>query len=233
MTDRNDHYVPTNIRNVGPPKTVEIGQPGTPHCRRVPIAMADADEFNRQTPMWWWARVDQREKATAITDDGLLETTSEHWSHFTGHRVQVDVELHTWNSRDVNDWKGRDEIRPEGEWRLYFDRTQVFSGRAADPVAALRRIADLIPKLLEFHHIKEWTPEGLEEIVGRQIYYQNTPAVITWQSIAHEGRIGIEAAEGHQFPPPPYVLEEEGMMHDDDKSVVTTIFDPAIWWWRK
>lgn len=233
MTDRNDHYVPTNIRNVGQPMTVEIGQPGTSHCRRVPLVMADADEFNRQTPTWWWARVDQHEKATAVTDDGRLETTSEHWSHFTGHRVQIGVELQTWNSREVNDWKGRDEIRAEGEWNLYFDGVRVFSGRAADPVAALRKIADLIPKLLEFHHVKEWTEEGLQALIGRKIYYQNTPAVISWQSIGNEGRIGVEAAEGHEFPPPPYVLEEEGMVHDDDRSVVTTIFDPAIWWWRK
>lgn len=233
--DRNDHYVPEGLSS-SDGIVVEIGRGqwtgeeyGPP---RLAIAkLGDADELNRDK-RWWWARIDQDADPVGVTEDGRPIEATEHWSHFEGHFVHVDVELHTFNEREVNDWKGRDEVRKGGTWRLRLNRLPVFSGDFLDPLEALLKIRQVIQKLVHAHHpaFHHWTQSEIDALEGRKVFFRDQPAVIVRQLISSEGRIVLEPDGIERFRPPPWA--EAG---DDyyDREVVTTILDESIWWWRK
>lgn len=215
--DRNDHYVPDGIYLEGQPHLVEVGR----RNRRAWIreAHGKADELNRDDT-WRWADV---------SGDGT------HWSHFTGHQVQVDVELHTENEHEVNDWKGRDEIRPSGTCTIALNRQPCWEGYiGGDVMAALRRIQEVLPKLLG-HSAIDWrlaTPAA-EQLAGRRVYYERTPAVVSSTSLLSQGCVILKPAGADRFPPSSYDADEP---ENDDPyerdQLKVDILSDRIWWWR-
>lgn len=212
--DRNDNYVPTDLYLSGPPHLTEVnGEP-------VQVALGKADELNRDQRDWWWADV---------SGDGT------HWSRFNGHRVQVDVELHTENRREVNDWKGRDEIRAEGTWTISLARQQCWDGCVGtDFLSAFSRIPQLINQLLE-HAAIDWTStvSAESQLVGRRIYYDRTPAYISSASVLHQGCVMIRPVGMNLFPLDVCDMDrpEEADASERDELKVSLLGD-KIWWWR-
>lgn len=207
-------------------------------ARLARIELADPDEYNSNAGHWWWADVSQEPFA-----DG-----QPHWSHFRGHRVQVDVELHTSNGRDVHEWKGHDEIRAGGQWSISLNRQRVdgdYMG-GTDVPRVLRRIADKVEKLTsDSGHfgldLLSSTPFA-EQLVGRRIYYDRTPAVITG-TVLNQGCIIVKPVGVAAFPRGVYDLDSEpdGTGHDEQdlydegeaRSHKVRLDDQRIWWWRK
>jgi len=217
------------------------GWSGLPRpARTARLAMAMPDELNRDQNHWWWAD---------LSADG--EDAGTHWSVFRGHRVQVDVELHTSNRREVNDWKGRDEIRAGGEWSIKLNRQQVYDGYIGlDVPATLRKIADKVEALIGDNtgggcpgfDLADPTPFE-EQLTGRRVYYRDTPAVVSSASVLHQGCVMLKPVGGFSaFPRQGYDLDREpdGTGHGEQDSydefeareVKVEIDSPHIWWWR-
>jgi hypothetical protein len=227
--DRNKGYIPTPPREDGgyfERGEAEVnsfrrwpdGTPAPPQMARVVTALAD--EYNRDHHgLWQWAQVGE-----AGDPDG------EHWSRFSGYMLQVDVELHTGNRREVNDWKGRDEIRPAGHWVLFFNRRQVCSGGvAADPFDTLLAIREKARSLLSTQ--VDWTDP--EAIIGRKVWYVRQPAVIA-SLVLEQGCMMLRPVDGsvlysnHEVPKG----EDDGWSDPEAGEAKVEIDSPHVWWWR-
>lgn len=223
--DRNSNYVPERLLASGRPQYAEIGfrraidsAEETPIMGRVAHGLAD--ELNRERH-WQWADV---------SGDGS------HWARFEGHRIQIDVQFHTENRREVNDWKGRDEIRAEGTWTLALNRQQCWEGFIhSDPLAVLRQIPDVIDKLIN-HAAINWfdsTPAA-EQLQGRRIYYDRTPAVVESTSVLDQGAVMVKPVGIPFFPPAAYELDEEhGGDEFERRTCKVDLLSPHVWWWRE
>lgn len=205
-----------NFRNVEE-LVAEVGQPKT-----VRVELAGADELNGgEAGSRFWA--DMSGDAT-------------HWSQFGGHLMQVDVELHTYNERDVNHWKGRDEIRAAGEWKLLLNRQPIADGYFGEDVgAALRQVDRWIIELASHpaldHRIA--TPYK-EQLVGRKVWYERTPAVVSM--LTGDGCVMLRVVGAEYFPPTVWEVEqaaESGIEPELDDEVKVELTSEKIWWWRK
>lgn len=184
-----------------------------------PVAMGLPDEYNR-TGHWWWAQV----------DPGNAED-AEHWSHFLGHQVLVDVEMRTFNERHVHDWKGYDEIRAAGYWKIFFNREAVWGDYCRDDILdTLDRIRQITKQLLHMSGPIDWRkPPYADQIVGRKLWYERTPAVVKYW-FGDQGCIVLEPEGVDEFPAPAWARPDEGW--DDRDNVKVHLTDDKIWWWR-
>lgn len=184
------------------------------------IAHASADEQNRDHGTWWWVDV---------SGDGT------HWSHFRGHRVQVDVALHTSNRREVNEWKGRDEIRAEGTWTLALNRQQIWEGNFGSDVFYALRELDRVTRALLDHVAIDWYDQKpvAEQLGGRRVYFDRCPAVVSYVSTLHQGCVGLKPVGVDRFPPSLYELDrnEDADPYERDE-IKVDLLDPHIHWWR-
>lgn len=203
--------------------------------RRARLAMAHADEHNRDQGHWWWADMSGEPFA-----DGRP-----HWSAFRGHRTQVDITLTTANRREVNTWKGRDEIRGGGEWKLLLNRQPVYGGHfGTDVFYALRQIEEKLRTLTGdmAPGLNHTDPRPYaEQLLGRRIYYDRTPAVIVG-TVLSQGCVVVKPVGLAAFPRPVHDLDAEpdGTGHGEQdlyeeaehREVKVEIDSPLIWWWR-
>lgn len=233
--DRNDGYIPDwpkYLSQPGQPSFMSIlGNPWQPdaNIREIPVAHGLADELNREPSWWLWAQV----------DNGLTSEGPEHWSHFTGHRVRVGLDLRTWNERDVHDWKGYDDVRGRGYWQLYFNEQPVYEGYCGasgisyvspvDVLRCLHRIPQVASQLLELP--VDWTAEShAEQFAGRRVIYDGTDAVITrW--IPDQGAVVLRPENDAKFPPPPWA--EPDYPDDERDTVKDDVLTGRIWWWPR
>lgn len=219
MADRTNGYVPDRLFTDGTPHVVEVAPPrdGTPVFGRETIGAPD--EYNRDGH-WRWADV---------SGDGS------HWSHFRGHQVQIDIAFHTANRREVNDWKGRDEIRAEGTWTLALARQQCWEGYIRqDPLDQLLDIRSIARQLLN-HSAIDWrlpTPAA-EQLAGRRVYYDRTPAVVSSTSVLNQGCVMLRPVGVDRFPLSVHALDDE---RDDDPyerdEIKVELLSHHVWWWR-
>ncbi|MGA4875839.1 hypothetical protein [Streptomyces lydicamycinicus] len=216
--DRTDNYVPDGLYLTGRTRLVEIAPPrdGQPVLARETIG--HADELNREDT-WRWADV---------SGNGT------HWSHFRGHHVQIDIELHTENRREANAWKGRDEIRAEGTWTLALARQQVWEGPIrGNPLDQLLEIRRITEQLLG-HEAIDWndaTP-ATKQLRGRRVYYQRVPAVVTSTSVLDQGCVMLKPVAVAEFPPHVSCVDREEDDHWDRDEVKVELLSSDIWWWR-
>lgn len=186
------------------------------------VAHGQADELNRDHGTWWWADV---------SGDGT------HWSQFRGHRIQIDVTYSTWNEREVNDWKGRDEIRPSGEWQLALNRQPICDGyiHSIDPLWTLRHIEDTARHLMEHEAINWFDARPVaEQLAGRRVYYDRTPAFVSYVSTLHQGCVGLKPAGVDVFPVSVAALDDnEDEDHYERDEIKVELLSPHVWWWRR
>lgn len=219
MTDRNNGYVPDGLLVGGKPHFVEIApmRGGVRVLGRETIGAPDGDNRDHH---WRWADV---------SGDGS------HWSRFDGHHVQVDIELHTANRREVNAWKGRDEIRAEGTWTLALARQQCWEGYLRrDPLDQLIDIRSIAMRMLN-HDAIDWRSEvtAADQLMGRRVYYDRTPAVVSSVSVLDQGCVMLKPVGFDVFPP-----SVHGLDHDDEDDpfergeVKVELLYERVWWWR-
>lgn len=217
--DRNDHYVPDRLYLDGKPNYVEISPPSPEQPAQLARETIGApDEYNRDTH-WRWADV---------SGDGT------HWSLFAGHQVQIDIEFHTANRREVNDWKGRDEIRAEGLWTLSLARQQVWEGfLRANPLDQLLEIRRIAQGLID-HDAIDWrsgVPVDVQ-LLGRRVYYRDTPAVISSVSTLSQGCVILKPVGADDFPAPAWELDKDDGYDDERDEAKVDLLYPHVWWWR-
>lgn len=224
-TDRNDGYVPETPHYTTELRPSFYALVGNPYQDRhlteiVPVALALPDELNRDSARWWWAQI----------DPGGPED-KEHWSHFRGHQIRVGVELRTWNERDVNDWKGRDEIIPAGYWLLTFNDEVVYGGHVgAEPLDTLLTIRRTAQRLLNLGGIDWRSGDYRQQIEGAHVYYKDTPAVL-YHWMPEQGCVMVRCVDG-TFPPHAYDIEHNYSADSATEEKIDLLSD-RLWWWRK
>ncbi|WP_030917258.1 hypothetical protein [Streptomyces sp. NRRL B-24720] len=218
MKDRTDGYVPDGLYLQGRPHLVEIAPPRDGQYVTARETLGLADELNREDH-WRWADV---------SGNGT------HWSHFEGHHVQIDIGFHTENRREVNQWKGRDEIRAEGTWTLALARQQVWEGcirrNPLDELIEIRRIA----QRLIYHEAIDWRSSKpvAEQLLGRRVYYQRVPAVVSGTSVLSQGCVMLKPVGVDLFLPHVSCLANDEEDHWNRDEVKVELLSPDVWWWR-
>lgn len=218
MSDRTNGYIPDRLFTGGTPHVVEIAPPRNGHLVLGRETIGAPDRDNRDDH-WRWADV---------SGDGS------HWSQFCGHQVQIDITFHTVNRREVNDWKGLDEIRAEGTWTLALARQQCWEGWLRnDPLDQLLDI-HRIASLMLHHSAIDWRSQkpAAEQLAGRRIYYDRTPAVVSSTCVLDQGCVMLRPVGVDYFPPSAHAMDGE----DDDPyergEIKVELLCERVWWWR-
>lgn len=158
-----------------------------------------------------------------------------HTEAFSGHRIQVKIELETYNYLKESELSG-DEVRKGGEGRIYLNGEQVTSFFFREIDYALLEARKQLDTIME-HPLQLWDADERKKIVGRKVYYQNVPAVVKYLML-DQGCVFLLPEQGHRFPIVAHEIEtakERGHAPDaeDRDSVKIEITSPLIWWWRK
>lgn len=223
--DRTRGYVPDGLNATTAASIGEIGRIRDPRnglhkSTYAPVKLALADALNRGPRKWFWADV---------SGDGS------HWARFNGHHIQVDLRFSTENRREVSGWKGRDEIRGEGQWTLALNRQQCWEGQiGSDPMHTLLQIPRILEQLLN-HDAVDWTSgiPASKQLVGRRVYYERTAAWVS-RALLEQGCVLLQPAGPEAFPAPIWAMDDPDRMPGDERDEVkTTLLDPKIWWWRQ
>lgn len=147
---------------------------------------------------------------------------------FDGHRVMWRLEYVPETYLKESELSG-DEWRQGGQAKIYRNDVCVLNEFCRRAERAIFIFAEKLPYLQDFG--------GWDDIVvGRKMYYMETPAVI--ERVLEDGEI-IVAIEDQtkEFPLWGYQqedLKEDGYIDRDwSKKSRVHILDPRIWWWRK
>jgi hypothetical protein len=219
MVDRTNGFIPDRLFTDGVPHIVEIAPPRDDVRVIGRETIGAPDEYNRDA---YWRWVD-------VSGNGT------HWSHFRGHQVQIDIEFHTANRREVNDWKGRDEIRAEGTWTLALARQQCWEGfLRQDPLNQLLDIHRIATQMLN-HSAIDWRLEtrAADQLMGRRVYYDRTPAVVSSTCVLGQGCVMLRPVGVDRFPPSVHALDDEdGDDPFERDEIKVELLCERVWWWR-
>jgi hypothetical protein len=159
--------------------------------------------------------------------DGRIE-------EFDGHRIQVKIELETYNYLKESELSG-DEIRKGGEGKIYLNGEPTDSWFFRDIEHALDGAKHRLATIMD-HPLRLWDKTERAKVVGRKVYYQNTPAVVR-HFFADQGCVVLAPADGYSFPVPAYAIEDAresgGTAEREEDTAKIEITSPEIWWWRK
>lgn len=141
---------------------------------------------------------------------------------FDGHRVLWGFSYEPETYLKESEISG-DEWRQGGTIRYFRNKVQVFEVFCRTPENAIPRLQTTLWKLQEI----DW--DSL--VVGRKLYWRDTPAVIEYV-IMEQGCIVVKPDGVEKFPDHIWD-DEEWMKLEDPKSVKIELIDPHIWWFRK
>ncbi len=182
-----------------------------------------------------------------ITKDGDTE-------RFSGHRLMHEITFEDQNYLKESYYSG-DEVRKSGTCTIKINGhvCEVFNYR--DVTYALQQVQAKLTRIHDFGACQLWNPEDRQKLVGRKIYWYNTPAVIT-SFMEDQACVMLKIdesvkpdAEGRRcFPESPCqqndkaealaqerkYYENEDRMFDESgfEEIKDTIFSKNIWWWR-
>lgn len=154
---------------------------------------------------------------------------ADYYEAFDGHRVLTDVKLHTYNYLKSSYYSGS-EIRKGGTAEILMNGRVVYSFFFREVENACIEAYNTISKIFE-HPLRVWAKD--EEIVGRKVYYDRTPAIIT-NFDGEEGTVTLKAEEGHAFPIPVWWNNEwDGEYTASDRETVRVDYIRSeVWWFR-
>jgi len=176
---------------------------------------------NKRYPLIYGEHPHSRSDNRHYVEMGDDEPTS-----FSGHRILIGVNLDSHNYLKESYLSG-DDVRKGGTGQILADGDVVFEFFFRDVQWALRHAADLIEKLSDGS--ADWLiKERREALVGRKIFYRETPAVIE-SLIVDQGCIIIRTEDGKPFPAPVYNRDE----YEGEETIKDEVISPHIWWWRE
>jgi hypothetical protein len=147
---------------------------------------------------------------------------------FDGHRILIGVNIECSNYLKDSNYSGR-EVRKGGSATITADGVVVWEFFFRDPQWALLKAHQLVGELSE--HSSGWLMKReRDRLVGRKIFYDRTPAIIT-SLIEDQGCMMIQPDGVDRFPPPVYAKSENDDYEDPDRLKVA-VTDPKIWWFR-
>lgn len=144
---------------------------------------------------------------------------------FNGHRVLERIEVSSSNYLKTSYLSG-DEVRRWARAEIFFNDLLVYSLTHRTVDALLARVnGGLLDQLREFP-VSLGSAAEREAMVGRPIYYRDTPAHIT-RVVWDQGAVIVEPEDGHRFPPSPFLDDDE--RDDWDKP---DLLSRNIYWFR-
>jgi hypothetical protein len=151
---------------------------------------------------------------------------------FKGHKEQISVEIDTWNNLIRSDLLG-DEVKKAATCTIYIDGRigRIIEGTDIQDLLmkADRAIDEL--KVMPFSIARDQF-----NLVGKEIYYDNQPAII--YNIDEENNcIHIIPDTNYlsNFHPPAYALEDDEVdewIANFGQGMLIRDYDDKIWWWR-
>ena len=153
-----------------------------------------------------------------------------HVEEFDGHRILIDVSIKCNNYMKESHYSG-DQIRKGGSCVISADGIAVFEFFFRDPQWALLRAHRLIEELGE--HSSHWLSKSARnELVGRKVYYDRTPAIVK-RLVEDQGCVILEPDGVDRFPSPVWRDADDDWGDDYEFSLKVEVLDPKIWWHRK
>lgn len=146
---------------------------------------------------------------------------------FAGHRVCWEIQIEEYNYLKQSELSG-DEIRQGCTTSIFANKIKIYELSTRTYEQALFEIRVTIDKLLELPFAL-WKDEDRETLIGRKVYYRNTPAKITMLLLEQGCVMMIADNSTGLFPNPPYRKEDDMEEQDEIKAEV---IDPNIWWYR-
>ena len=151
---------------------------------------------------------------------------------FKGHQERISMEFHTWNDLKRSDLVGS-EIKKAATCNIYIgDRlARIIEGT---DIQDLLMKADRAIDELKAQPFSICRDGGT--LVGREIYYDNQPAII--RAIDENNNfieIVLDARYINQFNPPVHAIENgeaEEWITRFGLGMLVRDYDPKIWWWR-
>ena len=211
-------YVPEGLREPAP-WVVEVGE--RPDRRRlVQAGYGLANEMNRNQGEWKYADVSP-------------EQDGSHWSHFTGHHTQVDINVTTYNYRDTHDWKGKESVQGRARWTVALDRVQVGEGYSGTWEGAHRAAAEYARRMQdEVSPVSGLTSswrDAEKELLGRPVWYREQPAYID-MVLLDQGCIVVKPAMAEDFTIDPRFGDD--FPQDERDSAKVELLSDSIYWYR-
>ena len=158
---------------------------------------------------------------------------------FDGHRILTDVVLRSRNYLKESELSGN-EYRKGGTGEILADGEVIYEFFFRDIQWALLKAHNLIGELSE--HSSSWmVKKEREKLIGRKIYYERTPAIIS-RLITEQGCLMLKADNvGNvepltaeimvsRFEKPVYL--NDGEEHEYEDVIKVEVLDPKIWWFR-
>ena len=146
---------------------------------------------------------------------------------FSGHRCLIDIEIRSRNYLKTSGLSG-DEIRKSVRGVILSDGEAVYEVGGRDVEYVLLQVHHILGVLKE-HSSDFLNKAARESMVGRQVYYDRTPAVIE-RVIADQGCVILKTDNGSPFPGPIWADDDDDP--EFEASIKTDVLDPKIWWFR-
>lgn len=151
---------------------------------------------------------------------------------FDGHRLCWRIEVEESNYLKESELSG-DEIRKGGSYKLFVDGECIYEGFCRSVDSGMKMAAAMKDSLGEVAGGDWLRAKSREKMIGRQVFYDGVPAVIT-SLIVDQGCVMIQAAEGHELRPPVYEEDpDDWRLEHRDFGVKAEVTSPHIWWWRR
>jgi len=151
---------------------------------------------------------------------------------FNGHVEKFSIEMSTWNDLKRSDLTGN-EIRKAAFCKIYINNklARIIEGT---------EIQDLLVKADQAIEQLKVQPFSIArdsyKLVGREIYYDNQPAII--YSVDEPNNLIFiipDARHLVSFSPPPYAIEDgdsDLWITNFGHGMLVRDYDEKIWWWR-
>lgn len=143
---------------------------------------------------------------------------------FDGHRTLVDISLKTHNYLKDSELSGQ-EIRKSCTAIISFNGTAIYEVTGREWDNTLLKTHSVVHKLLE-HPLDLHNEVGRNAIVGRKVFWRDTPAVIT-RFINDQGCVIIKTDGVPYFPKPVYKETD-----DQEDEIKDDILSGSFWWYR-
>lgn len=147
---------------------------------------------------------------------------------FDGHRLLHEIKFRDFNYLKESGLSG-DEVRKGGQCTIKINGREVDGFFYRDRAMAMQTVQHKLPIIHE-HSIHFWDPEDLKKLIGRKVYYEHQPGIVTMH-FPDQGCVLI-TADGHNgFRAFDHDLDSNNIVIKKDVKV--SVWGDGIFWHRK
>jgi hypothetical protein len=156
---------------------------------------------------------------------------------FSGHRNPLKIAIKEYNYLKESELSG-DEIRKGCIVEIHAEGQKIAESFTRNYEYGIIEAQKMIERLKD---IPNWFNEEREKLIGRKIYYEKTPAIITTIDVEQCEAIIVtdnSIDSNLKFDLPVYMIdssdeEKEEWLRDHGDQLKIELTSDKIWWWRK